>query len=125
MHDDDPSTDVDRRLRAALRPPEDRVRALIAGALSAGPDSRPQRRRPRVVAVAAAAALIALAVALRWGTAPPPAPHRRRTPADLEISGTSSLIVVTRADGSRFVFGPSTGSPVRGEYVIAFPPSER
>jgi len=117
MRDDDPSTDVDRHLRAVLRPEEDRVRALVAEALGAGPDRRPKRRTARLVAVLAAAVLIALAARLRWTTRP--------TPAPLEISGTGSLIVVTRADGNRFVFGSPISLPIRGEYVIAFPPSER
>jgi hypothetical protein len=116
MYDDDDASDqVDRRLRAVLRPHETDVRRLAVQTLSVRSPTSPNHA-VRWAAATAAAVLVVLAVALWKGSTPSPA---------LDISGTGSIIVVTRPDGNRFVFQTSPGSPARGEYVIAFPQSER
>lgn len=115
--DDDASNDVDARLRAVLRPGDDEVRGLLARTLSARSGTRPHRRRRWAAAIAATALLIVLSAALWRGT--------RLAPAALDIYGTNSVIVVTRPDGNRLVFQTSAAAPARGEYVIAFPQSER
>ena len=57
---------------------------------------------------------LAVAGGLWWrGTAP--------SPASLVISGSGSIVVVTSDDGRRWLIQAPQSSPIRGEYVIAFP----
>jgi hypothetical protein len=107
--DDDASSEV-------LRPAEDDVRRLVRQTLAARSSTRPNHAMRWAVATAAAVVVV-LAVVLWKGSRP--------SPAALDISGTGSIIVVTRTDGNRFVFQTSPSAPARGEYVIAFPQSER
>lgn len=110
MHDDDP-IDVERRLRTALRPDAERTRAVIARALSAAP-RRPSRWRAPLFAAAIVA--LAVIVASVWRR---PAPE----PAALVISGSGSVVVVTAADGRRWVMNAESPTAPSGQYVIAFP----
>jgi ferric-dicitrate binding protein FerR (iron transport regulator) len=110
MHDDEP-IDVERRLRTALRPDEERTRTVIARALSAEPRRSSRWRAPLF---AAAIVVLALMAASLWRQ---PVPE----PAALVISGSGSVVVVTTADGRRWVINAERPSTSSGQYVIAFP----
>ena len=109
MRDEDPLSEGERRLNLVLRPGDESVARVIAGAL------RPSQLRPRRhVGVIGASIALAAAAAFLWrGTAPSPAP--------LVISGSGSIVVVTSEDGRRWLIQAPQSSPARGEYVIAFP----
>lgn len=110
MRDEDRLSEGERRLNLLLRPGDESVARVIAGAL------RPRQQRPRRHVGVIGASMLALAVAavFLWrGTAPSPAP--------LVISGSGSIIVVTSDDGRRWLIQAPQSSPARGEYVIAFP----
>lgn len=110
MRDEDRVTEGERRLNRVLRPGDESVARVIAGAL------RPGQRRPRryVGVIGACMLAVAVAAALVWrGTAPSPAP--------LVISGSGSIVVVTSDDGRRWLIQAQQSPPARGEYVIAFP----
>ena len=110
MRDEDRSSDGERRVNRVLRPGDDSVARVIAGALRA---SQQRRRRPVAVIGASMLALV-VAAAFWWrGTAPSPAP--------LVISGSGSIVVVTSDDGRRWLIQAPQGPPARGEYVIVFP----
>jgi hypothetical protein len=110
MRDDDAISDVERRVKLALRPREEEVERVIAAALGPGR----QRRRSHVALVGAALLALALATAILWrGTRPPPSP--------LMISGSGGVVVVTSDDGRRWLIQAQQAPPVQGEYVIAFP----
>jgi hypothetical protein len=111
MRDDDVLTDVERRLRAALRPDDERVRHVIRGALSSGNGIDRWRRLPLVAAGAVALVIVA---ALAWYSYP-------SAPRGLHVSGSGSMIVVTSDDGRRWVVNTSRSSEVRGGYVIVIP----
>lgn len=110
MHGDD-LIDAERRLRAALQPDDDRVRAVIARASSA---ARPARGRWRALGLAAAMLAFAVIAAGLWQR-PGPAPSA------VVISGSGSVVVATTSDGRRWVINAERPSTPRGEYVIAFP----
>jgi hypothetical protein len=109
MRDEDRLSEGERRLNLVLRPGDESVARVIAGAL------RPsQQRSRRHVGVIASMLALAVAAAFLWrGTTPPPAP--------LVISGSGSIVVVTSDDGRRWLIQAQQSSPARGEYVIAFP----
>ena len=110
MRDEDRLSEGERRLNLVLRPGDESVARVIAGAL------RPNQQRPRPHVGVIGASMIALALAaalLSRGTAPAPAP--------LVISGSGSIVVVTSDDGRRWLIQAPQSSPPRGEYVIAFP----
>jgi len=109
MRDDD-VTNVERRLRAVLRPDDERVRRVCAGALS--PDRQIHPLRPLGLLVACVVALLVIAQFWRESAPLPPALH---------ISGTGSVLVVTSKDGKRWVVNVQREPTARGEYVIAFP----
>ena len=109
MRDDD-VTSAERRLRAVLQPDDERVRHVIAGALS--PDRQIHPLRPLGLLAASVVAL--LVIAQFWRASAPLSPA-------LHISGTGSVVVVTRDDGRRWVVNAQRNSTARGEYVIAFP----
>ena len=109
MRDDD-VTNVERRLRAVLQPDDERVRRVIAGALSSDRQIHPLR--PLGLLVACVVAL--LVIAQFWRASDP-------LPSALHISGTGSILVVTSDDGKRWVVNVQRESTARGEYVIAFP----
>jgi hypothetical protein len=111
VNDDDVLTDVERRVRAVLRPDQEQVRHVIKGALAIA--TAPQRQR-HVRLLAAGTAALAIVVALIWRTSAPVAPV-------LHISGSGSVIVVTSDDGRRWVVNTQRTSEVRGAYVIVFP----
>ena len=108
MRDDD-LTNAERRLRAVLQPDDERVRRVIAGALS--PDRQIHPVRPLGLLAACVVAL--LVIAQFWRASAPLSPA-------LHISGTGS-VVVTSDDGRRWVVNAQHNSTARGEYVIAFP----
>ena len=110
MRDEDRLSEGERRLNLVLRPGDESVARVIAGALS------PSQQRPRRLVGVIGASMLALAVAAAFlwrGTAPSPAP--------LVISGSGSIVVVTSDDGRRWLIQAQQSSPARGEYVIAFP----
>ena len=110
MRDEDRLSEGERRLNLVLRPGDESVARVIAGAL------RPSQQRPRRYLGVIGASMLALAVAAAFlwrGTAPSPAP--------LVISGSGSIVVVTSDDGRRWLIQAQQSSPARGEYVIAFP----
>jgi hypothetical protein len=110
MRDEDRLSEAERRLNLALRPGDESVARVIAGA------RRPRQRRLglHVGVIGASILAVALAAAFFWrGTVPSPAP--------LVISGSGSIVVVTSADGRRWLIQTQQSSPARGEYVVAFP----
>ena len=109
MRDDD-VTNVERRLRAVLLPDDERVRRVIAGALT--PDRQIHRLRLLGLLVACVVALLVIPQFWRASAPLPPALH---------ISGTGSVLVVTSEDGRRWVVNVQREPTARGEYVIAFP----
>jgi hypothetical protein len=111
MCDDEVLTNLERRLRAALRPDDERVRHVVEGALSSG-SGIDWPRRLRLVAAGAAALVIV--AALVWPASAP-------APRGLHVSGSGSVIVVTSDDGGRWVVNTDRSSEVRGAYVIVFP----
>lgn len=111
MRDDEVLTAAERQVRAVLQPGDERVRGVIARALS--PERvRHVRLRPRLLA-AAAVALLAIGIVV-WRASPP-------APPTLHISGSGSVIVVTSDDGRRWVVDDRRESDARGQYVIAIP----
>jgi hypothetical protein len=110
---DDDVTSAERRLRAVLQPDDERVRHVIAGALS--PDRQIHPLRPLGLLAACVVAVVALLVVVQLWRASAPLP-----PA-LHISGTGSVVVVTSDDGKRWIVNVRHESTARGEYVIAFP----
>jgi hypothetical protein len=112
MHDDDVPTDLERRLRAALRPDDERVRRVIEGALSSRSGTDWLRRFPLVAA--GTAGLVVIVAALVWY-------EPASAPSGLHISGSGSVIVVTSDDGRRWMVDTDRSSEVRGAYVIVFP----
>jgi hypothetical protein len=109
MRDDD-VTSAERRLRAVLQPDDERVRHVIAGALST--DRQIHLLRPLGLLAACVVALLVFVQLWRASAPLPPALH---------ISGTGSVVVVTSDDGKRWVVNAQRESTARGEYVIAFP----
>ena len=109
MHDDD-VTNVERRLQAVLQPDDEPVRRVIAGALS--PDRQVHPLRLLALLVAGVIALLVISQFWRASAPLPPALH---------ISGNGSVLVVTSADGKRWVVNVQPKPTARGEYVIAFP----
>jgi len=107
---DDAITNVERRLRAVLQPDDERVRHVIARALS--PDRQIHPLRPLGLLAACVVALLVIVQLWRASAPLPPALH---------ISGTGSVVVVTSDDGKRWVVNVQRESTARGEYVIAFP----
>ena len=110
MRDEDRLSEGERRLNLVLRPGDESVARVIAGAL------RPGQRRPRrhLGRIGASMLALAAAAALLWrGNTPSTAP--------LVISGSGSIVVVTSDDGSRWLIQAQQSSPVPGEYVIVFP----
>lgn len=109
MRDEDGFSEGERRLSLVLRPDDESVARVIAGAL------RPNQHRPRrrVGVIGASILALAVAAALLWqGTGPSPAP--------LVISGSGAIVIVTSDDGRRWLI-QTQNLPTRGEYVIAFP----
>ncbi len=110
MSDEDRVSEGERHLTRVLRPGDDSVARVIAGAL--GPHQ--QRPRRHVGVMGASLLALAIAAALLWrGTAPSPGP--------LEISGSGSILVVTSDDGRRWLIQAPQSPPPPGEYVIVFP----
>ena len=109
MRDDD-VTSAERRLRAVLQPDDERVRHVIARALS--PDRQIHPLRPLGLLAACVVALLVIVQLWRASAPLPPALH---------ISGTGSVVVVTSDDGKRWVVNVRREPTARGEYVIAFP----
>ena len=110
MRDEDRVSEAERRLNLVLRPGDESVARVIAGALRSGQ----QRPRRHVGVIGACMLALAVAAAFLWpGTAPSPAP--------LVISGSGSIVVVASDDGRRWLIQAQQSSPARGEYVIAFP----
>jgi peptidoglycan/LPS O-acetylase OafA/YrhL len=110
MRDDDRLSDDERRLNLVLRPGDESVARVIAGALR----RRQQRPRRSVGVIGASVLALAVAAAFLWrGTAPSPAP--------LVISGSGSIVVVTSDDGRRWLIQSQQSPPARGAYVIVFP----
>lgn len=109
MRDDD-LTSAERRLRAVLQPDDERVRPVIAGALST--DRQIHLLRPLGLLAACVVALLVFVQLWRASAPLPPALH---------ISGTGSVVVVTSDDGKRWVVNVQRESTASGEYVIAFP----
>jgi hypothetical protein len=110
MRDEDRLSEGERRLNLVLRPGDQSVARVIAGALR----PRQPRRRRHVGVIGMSMLALTVAAALLWrGTAP--------TPAPLLISGSGSIVVVTSDDGRRWLIQSPQGAPARGEYVIAFP----
>ena len=109
--DDDVLTDVERRLRVALRPDDDDVRHVVQGALASGSGIERQRRLPLVAAAISALVIVS---ALVWRVSAP-------APGGLHVSGSGSVIVVTSDDGRRWVITTDRSPKVRGAYVIVFP----
>ena len=110
MRDEDRLSEGERRLNLVLRPNDESVARVIAGAL------RPNQQRPRrsVGVIGASMLILAIVASFLWrGSAPSPAP--------LVISGSGSIVVVTSDDGRRWLIQAPQGPPVRGDYVIAFP----
>ena len=110
MRDEDRLSEGEQRLNLVLRPGDESVARVTAGAL------RPSQQRPRRHVGVIGASMLALAVAATFlwrGTPPAPAP--------LVISGSGSIVVVTSADGRRWLIQAQQNPPARGEYVIAFP----
>ena len=110
MRDDDRLSEGERRLNLGLRPGEESVARVIAGA------RRLSQQRPRrhVGVIGAFMLALAVAAAFLWrGTVPSPAP--------MVISGAGSIIIVTSHDGRRWLIQAPQSLPARGEYVIAFP----
>ena len=110
MRDEDRLSEAERRMNLVLRPGDESIARVIAGAL------HPSRRRPgRHVGVIGASMLaLAVAAAFLWRGNPP-------SPAPLVISGSGSIVVVTSDDGRRWLIQAQQSPPARGEYVIAFP----
>ena len=110
MRDEDRLSADERHLNLVLRPGDEVVARVTAGALR-----RSQQRPRRHVGVIGASMLaLAVAVTFLWrGTSPAPAP--------LVISGSGSIVVVTSDDGRRWLIQAQQNPPARGEYVIAFP----
>src|SRR3982751_1705808 len=103
MRDEDRLGEGERRLNLALRPGDESVARVIAGAL------RSNQKRPRrhVGVIGASMLALAIAAAFLWrGTA--------RSPVPLVISGSGSILVVTREDGRRWLIQSQQSSPVRG-----------
>lgn len=111
MRDDNVLTQLERRLRAALRPDDERVRHVVEGALSSGTGKDWWRR---FWLVAAGTAGLVIVAALVWHASAP-------APGGLHVSGSGSVIVVTSDDGRRWVVNTDRSSEVRGAYVIVFP----
>src|SRR5687767_13841640 len=113
MCDEDRLSEGERRLNLVLRPADDSVARVIAGALR--PRQPHRRRHVGLVGVIGSFMLaLAVAAAFLWrGGAP--------SPASLVISGSGSIVVVTSGDGRRWLVQTPQYSPARGEYVIAFP----
>jgi hypothetical protein len=109
MRDDD-LTSAERRLGAVLQPDDERVRQVIASALS--PDRQIYPLRP--LGLLAACVVVLLVIGQLWRASAP-------LPPALHISGTGSVVVVTSDDGKRWVVNVQRESTARGEYVIAFP----
>ena len=109
MRDDD-VTSAERRLRTVLQPDDERVRQVIAGALS--PDRQIHPLRP--LGLLAACVVVLLVIGQLWRASAP-------LPPALHISGTGSVVVVTSDDGKRWVVNVQREPAARGEYVIAFP----
>ena len=110
MRDEDRLTEDERHLNLVLRPGDESVARVIAGAF------RPPHVLPRRHVGLIGAFMLGLAVAAGfWSRATAP------LPAPLVISGSGSIVVVTSDDGRRWLIQAPQSSPVRGEYVIAFP----
>ena len=110
MRDEDRLSEGERRLNVVLRPGDESIARVIAGALHPGQ----QRPRRHVGVIGASMLALAVVAAFLWrGT-----PH---SPAPLVISGSGSIVVVTSDDGRRWLIQAQQTSPARGEYVIAFP----
>ena len=113
MRDDDPLTDVERRLSRRLRGGDDAVARVIAAALApAAP--RVARRRVGARVIRGSILVLVIAIAVLWRGAP-------RAPSPLLISGYGAVVVVTSDDGRRWLIQAQQSSHPRGEYVIAFP----
>ena len=110
MRDDDRLSDVERRLKAVLRPGDDAVARVATRAL-APPHQYPVRRLRLIAASLLATVLVA---AMVWRSTSP-------APPALLISGSGAVVVVTSGDGRRWLIHGQRETPVRGEYVIAFP----
>jgi hypothetical protein len=120
MEDENRLREIDRQVIAALEPDDEVVRRVLSVGLRKSSD--PPDRRVRIVAAVAVGALASIAAVTAgfyWrGSVVPPAPAR----AELTITGTASSIVVERADGQRWFFGPPPEpSAPGGSYVIVIP----
>jgi hypothetical protein len=110
MRDEDRLSEAERRLNLALRPADGSLARVIAGALH----PRQRRARRHVGVIGASMLALGLAAAFLWRSTVP-------SPAPLVISGAGSIVVVTSADGRRWLIQAQQSSPARGEFVIAFP----
>ena len=109
MRHEDRLSETERRLNLALRPGDESIARVVAGAFH----PRQQRGRRHVGVIGALMLALALASAFLWRSTVP-------SPAPLVISGSGSIIVVTSADGRRWLIQAQQSSPSRGEFVIAF-----
>ena len=109
MHDERERDDIDARVRAALTVDEIVSRRIVERAL--GADAGATRTRRLLPRALFAAAVIAIVVAGLWQM-------RTSRTAEFAIAGKQSWVVVSSADGRRWIVGPGARTPRRGSYVI-------
>jgi len=117
MDDESELPDIERRLHAALTPPDDVVDRVVKRSLT---DEHHKPRSTRfgfVLSAAALAVVISGATTLWWQRMA----HRQSVASPMTIVGDGSMLVVTREDGRRWLISPRLDRRAQGHYVIVIP----